>query len=39
MFNSKLKKTAISSYETSIANYNRIAENIQMVSSELMIER
>lgn len=39
MFNSKLKKTAISSFETSVANYKRIAEKTQMLSSELMNER
>lgn len=39
MFNVKLKKTAILSFEVSVKRYNVIAEKTQLLSSELMIER
>lgn len=35
MVNSKLKKTAISSFETSVDKYKLIAEKTQMLSSAL----
>jgi hypothetical protein len=39
MFNSKLKKTAISSFEASVERYKQIAEKTQSLSTELMLER
>ncbi|MBU7006190.1 hypothetical protein [Phosphitispora fastidiosa] len=39
MFNSQLKKTAISSFEASVERYKQLAEKTQILSSELMLER